>query len=188
RFQDIKLAPGQSVSYIIVMLIDQRGEGLDKYIEKYGSKKAFEKYLAENKAYWQSRLSNITFYTGDLVFDNWMKWVSLQPILRRIYGCSFLPHHDYGRGGRGWRDLWQDCLALLLMENKNVRQLLYNNFAGVRVDGSNATIIGDQPGQFIADRNNIPRFWMDHGAWPLLTTSLYINMSGDLKFLLEEQA
>ena len=26
-----------------------------------------------------------------------------------------------------------------------------------------------QPGEFKADRNNIPRVWMDHGAWPLLT-------------------
>ncbi|NLJ84073.1 MAG: cellobiose phosphorylase [Halanaerobiaceae bacterium] len=187
RFEDRKLAPGQSVSYIIVMLIDQSGEDLDKYIKKYCSKKAFDNHLAVNKDYWQARLANTRFYTGELVFDNWMKWVTLQPILRRIYGCSFLPHHDYGRGGKGWRDLWQDCLALLLMENENVRELLYNNYAGVRIDGSNATIIGDKPGEFIADRNNIPRFWMDHGAWPLLTTGLYINMSGDLKFLLEEQ-
>ena len=44
-------------------------------------------------------------------------------MLRRIYGCSFLPHHDYGKGGRGWRDLWQDCLALLIMEPEQVRQM-----------------------------------------------------------------
>jgi len=29
---------------------------------------------------------------------------------------------------------------------------------------------------------------MDHGAWPLLTTHLYLDRSGDLAFLLEEQA
>jgi cellobiose phosphorylase len=29
---------------------------------------------------------------------------------------------------------------------------------------------------------------MDHGAWPLLTTQLYLDYSGDLAFLLEEQA
>ena len=94
-----------------------------------------------------------------------MKWVTLQPILRRIYGCSFLPHHDYGRGGRGWRDLWQDCLALLLMEPAQVRDLLWNNFGGVRVDGSNASIIGSEPGEFIADRNSLQEFgWiMVHG-------------------------
>jgi cellobiose phosphorylase len=61
------------------------------------------------------------------------------------------------------------------------------NFAGVRVDGSNATIIGALPGEFKADRNNIPRVWMDHGAWPLLTTQLYLDQTGDLAFLLREQ-
>jgi cellobiose phosphorylase len=116
-----------------------------------------------------------------------LKWVALQPILRRLFGNSFLPYHDYGRGGRGWRDLWQDCLALLLMESDRVGDLLLANNAGVRIDGSNATIIGAQPGEFIADRNNIPRIWMDHGAWPYLTTRLYIDQSGDLAFLLKEQ-
>jgi cellobiose phosphorylase len=107
--------------------------------------------------------------------------------LRRICGNSFLPYHDYGRGGRGWRDLWQDLLALLMMEPAMIRPLLLGNFAGVRMDGSNATIIGAAPGEFQADRNNIPRVWMDHGAWPLLTTQLYIDYTGDLAFLLLEQ-
>lgn len=65
-------------------------------------------------------------------------------MLRRIYGCSFLPHHDYGKGGRGWRDLWQDCLALLIMEPEQVRKMLIDNFGGVRFDGTNATIIGSK--------------------------------------------
>ena len=104
----------------------------------------------------------------------------MQPFLRRLFGNSFLPYHDYGRGGRGWRDLWQDCLALLMLEPEPVHDLLFSNFAGVRVDGSNATIIGSRPGEFKADRNNIPRVWMDHGAWPYLTTRLYIDSDGDL--------
>ena len=72
-----------------------------------------------------------------------MRWVSLQPLLRRIYGCSFLPHHDYGRGGRGWRDLWQDCLSLLLMDPGGVGEMIQASFGGVRMDGTNATIIGE---------------------------------------------
>jgi cellobiose phosphorylase len=112
-----------------------------------------------------------------------MEWVAFQPQLRRIFGCSFLPHHDYGKGGRGWRDLWQDCLALLLTEPEGIGQLLLNNFAGVRMDGSNATIIGDAPGEFKADRNGIPRVWMDHGFWPFLTLRLYMDRTGDLKIL-----
>ena len=29
-----------------------------------------------------------------------------------------------GRGGRGWRDLWQDCLSLLLMNPQNVGAMI----------------------------------------------------------------
>ena len=56
---------------------------------------------------------------------------------------------------------WQDCLALLIMEPEQVRQMLIDNFGGVRFDGTNATIIGSKQGEFIADRNNITRVWMD---------------------------
>ena len=82
--------------------------------------------------------------------------------------------------------MWQDCLALLIMEPEKVRQMLIDNFGGVRLDGTNATIIGAKQGEFIADRNNIVRVWMDHGAWPYLTTSLYIHQTGDIEFLREE--
>src|ERR1019366_3422894 len=119
-------------------------------------------------------------------FNAWMRWVTLQPVLRRIFGCSFLPEHDYGKGGRGWRDIWQDLLSLILIEPHGVRQDLINNCAGIRMDGSNATIIGANPGEFIADRNAITRVWMDHGAWPFLTLLLYIDQSGDFDILLHK--
>ena len=112
-----------------------------------------------------------------------MKWVCFQPFLRRLFGCSFLPHHDYGRGGRGWRDLWQDCLSLLLMDPKDVGMMIEKNFSGVRIDGTNATIIGAGDGNFIADRNGIARVWMDHGLWPQMTTKLYIDQTGDIRIL-----
>jgi len=187
RFKDRVLEAGEEKSYIIAITIDEKGSRQDIISKKYLSKDLFDKYLSENKTYWEKKVNKVQFNSGNQDYDQWMKWVTLQPILRRIYGCSFLPHHDYGRGGRGWRDLWQDCLALLLMEPEGVRDLLFNNFAGIRIDGSNATIIGSKPGEFIADRNNISRVWMDHGSWPFLTTKLYIDQSGDLEFLLEEQ-
>jgi cellobiose phosphorylase len=147
----------------------------------------FDTWLTRTKDHWEQELASLRLDLGDARFEGWFKWVTLQPILRRICGNSFLPYHDYGRGGRGWRDLWQDQLALLLMESGEVRDQLSGNFAGVRLDGSNATIIGEALGEFRADRNDIPRVWMDHGAWPLLTTQLYLDRSGDLAFLLEEQ-
>ena len=113
--------------------------------------------------------------------------MNIQPVLRRICGCSFLPDHDYGKGGRGWRDLWQDLLSLILIEPEVVRDDLINNFGGVRIDGSNATIIGSGEKPFIADRNAISRVWMDHGAWPFLTLLLYIHQSGDFDILIKEQ-
>ncbi|MFR3324181.1 MAG: GH36-type glycosyl hydrolase domain-containing protein [Oscillospiraceae bacterium] len=142
--------------------------------------------LERTKTFWQSA-SAWRVRTQNSAFDSWLRWVGIQPLLRRICGCSFLPHHDYGRGGRGWRDLWQDSLALLLTAPEQTRQDLLRYFAGVRTDGTNATIIGAKPGEFKADRNGIPRVWMDHGFWPMLTVELYLNETGDLDFLLEGQ-
>ncbi|KAF2955369.1 cellobiose phosphorylase [Marinitoga sp. 38H-ov] len=187
RFKDIDLKPNESKTYIILMSISEDELENNILLEKFGSKEKVKNALEENKKYWENKISNPEFKTSDDEFNKWMKWINIQPILRRLFGNSFLPHHDYGRGGRGWRDLWQDLLALLMMEPDNVRKLLYNNYAGVRIDGSNATIIGSNPGEFIADRNNIARMWMDHGAWPFLTTKLYIDLTGDLNFLLESQ-
>ena len=187
RFADVQLAPGTSESYILIQAILNGSEEIAPLIEKYGSADLFDNWLAKTKADWQEKIDALSFHTGDSRFDAWMRWVTLQPILRRLFGNSYLPYHDYGRGGRGWRDLWQDILALLLMQPGNVGEMLYGNFGGVRIDGSNATIIGSQPGEFKADRNNIPRVWMDHGAWPFLTTRLYIDQSGDLAFLLRPQ-
>lgn len=115
-----------------------------------------------------------------------MKWICFQPYLRRIFGCSFLPHHDYGRGGRGWRDLWQDCLSLLLIHPGNIGEMISMNYGGVRIDGTNATIIGNGSGNFIADRNGIARVWMDHALWPLMTTKLYIDQTGDIDILYKQ--
>ncbi|MFC1646508.1 GH36-type glycosyl hydrolase domain-containing protein, partial [Candidatus Omnitrophota bacterium] len=132
---------------------------------------------------WENKINKLSFNTADYTYDNWLRWVNLQPVLRKIYGCSFLPDFDYGRGGKGWRDLWQDCLAPLLTNPKSIRSLMISNFCGVRIDGTNATIITKKPGVFISDRNKISRVWMDHGIWPFLTLSLYIDQTGDLDIL-----
>lgn len=181
RFHTMKLHAGEKAVFILALCINPQG-----IEEKYLNAEKFDYYLDRNKNYWANKL-NVNFNTSDSDFDRWMKWVSCEPVLRRIYGCSFLPHHDYGRGGRGWRDLWQDCTALLIMDPKKVEKMLYNNCAGIRFDGTNATIIGAGEGEFIADRNNITRVWMDHGAWPLNTIAFYIAQSGNLDFLLQEQ-
>jgi cellobiose phosphorylase len=186
-FRKVVLQPNESCSYVLILAILSDGATSSRLVKTYASELKFKRYLELSQEYWKSQLTHLSFRTGDPQFNAWVKWVTLQPILRRLFGNSFLPYHDYGRGGRGWRDLWQDILALLLIEKGSVDNLLYSNFAGVRLDGSNATIIGNRPGEFKADRNNIPRVWMDHGAWPFITTQLYINQTGDIKFLLRQQ-
>lgn len=186
RFKGMSLRPGESHSYIIVMGITENPAEIKKIILKFKDLKKVRQAFDQTKDFWLERSYEASVSTADPDFDNWFHWVSIQPTLRRIFGCSFLPDFDYGKGGRGWRDLWQDCLSLILTDPVPVRPLLINNFSGVRIDGSNATIIGKIAGEFIADRNDIARVWMDHGVWPLLTVDLYINETADTEILFEE--
>ena len=185
RFGERHLGPGEEMAYVVYAGIVKDEAELRRIRESIGSLRGAEESLKHTKSYWISKV-NIRFHTGNRDFDRFMRWTAFQPELRRIFGCSFLPHHDYGKGGRGWRDLWQDCLALLMMDPSGVKQMLLGNFAGVRIDGTNATIIGSRIGEFKADRNSITRVWMDHGVWPYLTTALYIHQTGDVSILLEE--
>lgn len=182
RFKEVVLKPGECTSYTIFIGVTNQEDEISKIMQEYATKEKVEHEWERVKKYWNEQV-NVTYHTGNTDFDNYMRWVSFQPILRRIYGCSFLPHHDYGKGGRGWRDLWQDCLALLMMNPSGVRQMILDNFQGVRVDGTNATIIGEKQGEFVADRNGITRVWMDHGMWPFMTTKLYIDQTGDIDIL-----
>ena len=185
RFDSVTLSPMETAEYIIFTGVTENEAEPEAILEKFGTAEKVQKALAQTKQYWQEKV-NVSYHTGDERFDLFLRWVSFQPLLRRIYGCSFLPYHDYGRGGRGWRDLWQDCLSLLLMDPGNVRQMILDNFGGVRTDGTNATIIGHGQGEFVADRNGISRVWMDHAVWPFKTTKLYIDQTGDLAVLTEK--
>ena len=179
KFGTCTLKPGVSAVYNIVMSFGAEGY---EYLDSANVASAFDAL----KEYWKDQ-KIIHTATGDDKFDGWMEWVSVQPQLRKLYGCSFLPYHDYGRGGRGWRDLWQDSLALLLRDPSKAREDLVSYFAGIRTDGSNATIIGTKRGEFIADRNGIARVWMDHGFWPMFTVNLYLEQTGDYDFLFEKE-
>jgi cellobiose phosphorylase len=214
RFKSITLAPARSHSYIILMGISEDRLPVKSIMHRFNSLDKVRDALEETKDFWLSKSEELSpsrdnsdknllvdtkcqgvdeswgenqnKNSSKTHFNNWFRWVSIQPTLRKIFGCSFLPDFDYGKGGRGWRDLWQDALILILANPKQGRDLLLNNFSGVRIDGSNATIIGKQPGEFLADRNALPRVWMDHGVWPLLTTDFYIDKTDDAEILFEK--
>ena len=186
RFKTIKLHPGQSYEFILTLGIADSQNQMLATFRKFNTITKVHQAFKTTQEFWKKRNNALTFATGNSDYDNWLRWVNLQPTLRKIFGCSFLPDFDYGRGGKGWRDLWQDCLALLLTEPKPLRSLLISNFSGVRIDGTNATIITNKPGKFISDRNKVSRVWMDHGIWPYFTLELYINQTGDANILFEK--
>jgi cellobiose phosphorylase len=165
--------------------ITKNPQTIDKVFNNFDTPQKFKKAFTATKKYWLGYLDGLSLDFKDKNFNNWLLWVRLQPTLRKLFGCSFLPHFDYGKGGRGWRDLWQDALSLLLTEPQKAKSLILESFKGVRLDGSNATIIA-KDGKFIADRNKINRVWMDHAAWPYLTLRSYIHQSGDVNILLKE--
>ncbi len=179
------LKPGSKTKYYILMGITKNPLYPQRILKAYLKPEKIKKSWEENKTFWKDNLDKIQFSTGDKSYDCWLKWVKLQPLLRKIYGNSFLPDFDYGKGGRGWRDLWQDCLGLMYMDASRVKKLIMHNFRGVRIDGSNATII-DYNNNFLPDRNNILRVWSDHGAWPYFVSQFYINLAGDYSLLLKE--
>lgn len=184
-FESVKLQKGETIAYVVLAGVTEEKGKIQEVAEAYRTKEQVLSELEKVKEHWKEKV-NVGFETGNLDVDNYLKWICFQPILRRIYGCSFLPYHDYGKGGRGWRDLWQDCLALLIMNPSGVRQMIVDNYGGVRIDGTNATIIGNAQGEFIADRNNITRVWMDHAFWPFVTTKLYMDQTGDMEVLFEK--
>lgn len=186
KYDEIILKPQESFKFYVGIAISEHQFDETSY-DTYLNEEGFHKHLLEANKSFESYIDLFDFEIENNETSNQLRWVALQPLLRRYYGNSFLPHHDYGHGGKGWRDLWQDLLGMIMTGDKQVLDLLYDNFAGVRIDGSNATIIGEKPGEFIADRNSITRVWSDHGAWPLLTVKMYIDETNDLDFLLKKQ-
>jgi cellobiose phosphorylase len=185
-YQEKMLNPNETITlYMAIGIHSNQKEAVA--VLNLLNQKSFHEGLNNAHQFFLNYVSKLAFSFESSETSNQLSWVVLQPMLRRYFGNSYLPHHDYGHGGRGWRDLWQDLLSLIMMNDASVKDLLLNNFQGVRIDGSNATIIGDKPGEFKADRNMITRVWSDHGAWPLLTTKMYIDETGDIEFLLLKQ-
>ncbi len=186
RFSQKTLKKNQEIQYSIITGIDSdNGKKIQSIFSQLDSPLKINNKLEETKKYWTRRMENINFDFKQKTLNNWLRWVKLQPVLRKLFGCSFLPHFDYGKGGRGWRDLWQDVLSLLLTEPLKAKKLILKSFSGIRIDGTNATIITKE-GKFISDRNSIPRVWIDHGIWPYLTLRSYIHKTGDINILTDQ--
>lgn len=186
RFSPATLRPGKSASYVVLSGITDESKDLAAWQRRYGGEPQADKALDKTVGWWQCAVGAVSFRTADEDFNNWLKWAAAQLFYRKVYGNSYLPDFGYGRGGRGWRDLWSDLLSLFLVDPAGSREEMVNNFRGVRVDGTNATIVGTRPGEFKADRNDIVRVWCDHAAWPWFVMKFYIDQTGDHDILLTD--
>ncbi|MCF7872652.1 MAG: cellobiose phosphorylase [Candidatus Omnitrophica bacterium] len=187
EFEKKLLKKNQTTNYILGLGLisgpkDKCKKEITKLFTHINTEKKIKKSLEDTKKYWQQTFKKIEFNFTDKNYNCWLKWVKAQPTLRKLFGCSFLPHFDYGKGGRGWRDLWQDALILLHYEPREAFSLIINSFSGIRLDGSNATII-KKDNSFLSDRNKISRVWSDHGVWPYLTLESYLNYNADINIL-----
>ena len=128
RFRKCVLAGGQRKEYFLLLGIEDDARKIRRVFSGLDSPRKVEAALQRTKAYWQQYLSGLSFDLGDRDKNGWLCWVKFQPTLRKLFGCSFLPHFDYGKGGRGWRDLWQDALTLLLTEPQKARRIIVGSF------------------------------------------------------------
>ena len=93
QFDNVTLAAGESKTFVIALGYGKSQDEVTGLSDKYLTTATFDKMLEETNESWQEKI-NVRYSSKDTDFDNWMHWVNFQPMLRRIYGCSFLPHHD----------------------------------------------------------------------------------------------
>ena len=89
RFPAVTLEPGQSTEYIVLLGVSEDEAEIDRVLSSFHTVEQVRAALSVTRAHWQEQV-NVRYHTGDPNFDRWMRWVSFQPFLRRIYGCSFL--------------------------------------------------------------------------------------------------
>ncbi|HLD83059.1 MAG TPA: cellobiose phosphorylase, partial [Candidatus Omnitrophota bacterium] len=114
RFKSITLRPQEEHSYIILMGIVKDKRQIERIINKFNSLNKIKRSLDQTKRFWINKSRQFSLSTGKpdtfappsaglsinpresrrVDFANWFRWVSIQPALRRIFGCSFLPDFD----------------------------------------------------------------------------------------------
>ena len=182
KFRTTSLRPGEKKAFIIIEGITEEMDEIGRWARKYNTIEGYDAELEATKKHWQEYVDAVKFGFADRELNKFLKWVNFQPFLRKVFGSSYLPDFGYGTGKRYWRELWQDLLAIIIADPYGTKKDIMNNYNGVKLDGSNATLVGDNPGEF-AHRSGLGRTWSDHGVWPYFTTRLYMDLTGDVEIL-----
>ncbi|MCX5669604.1 MAG: cellobiose phosphorylase, partial [Candidatus Omnitrophica bacterium] len=81
RFGKITLPPGAQTTYIIVMGISQKDSNLSSLINKFGKSTKVNVYFEKTISFWQKQAKLLDISSGNDHFDNWLRWVNIQPVL-----------------------------------------------------------------------------------------------------------
>ena len=112
RFEETRLEPGQEKTWCVYMGIvprEQADENRRQILERFGDKEKTQQALTQVKNTWTERV-NVHYESRDPEWDNYMYWVTFQPILRRIYGCScptMIMEREAGAGEICGRIAWR---------------------------------------------------------------------------------
>ena len=184
EYKNIRLKPGEIFRFSVINGIALSVEERKAMVEKYdfaGVQKAKEQL--DN--FWKELTSRVTIKTGDKDFDTgWNIWYLVQVILRYWFGNTGHPQIDYGEDHIGWREIWQDMMATLLVIPEKALDYFEYSLSGIRPDGTNATRFFARTRRFGTDEVN--GLWCDHPYYTTQTVLLMANTLCDPGLLLKD--
>jgi cellobiose phosphorylase len=174
---DLEFGPGEEKRFVVLVGIAYRKEDAFALRRRYDTWEEAERALEEVNAYWESYLGRTSCATPseefDLSFNTWNKyqaWVTSR--------WSRMDSYYVGGGSIiGFRDSWQDMLAILPNDTDWARERVIHLLEHQFPDGSTLhnwdplTNIGVKTGH------------SDDPMWLVLGVVEYLKESGDLVFL-----
>jgi cellobiose phosphorylase len=176
----IKLKPGQSREFTIVLGQTANIQEVSRHLDKYRDSKTAKQELAQTIDIWRKRITgNIEIKTPDKRFDQiYNVWVKYQVYICNFWSRSPSYFHE-GSGGRGYRDSCQDSEAVTSINPDLTRKKIFKIASLIRRDGTSAPGWSDTKGPYKFRPNK------DHPIWLTMTVSAYIKETGDKDVLLE---
>lgn len=178
---EVRLAPGQTKIFSVVLGEAKRGAETSRIISKYRNVKNAEAGLRNVKSLWQKRIcENISVNTPDKDFNALVNvWLKYQLYICNFWSRSPSFYHE-GSGGKGYRDSCQDAEAFVSLNKELTRKKILKLASLIRKDGTSAPGWDDISGPAQHRPNK------DHQVWLTMTVSAYIKETGDKNILFKE--
>lgn len=176
----IKLAPGQSKEFVIILGETEGQSNAIKLVEKYRDLEKVKAALKETREQWRAKIAdNICVKTPDNEFDVMVNtWLKYQVYICNLWSRSPSFYHE-GSGGRGYRDSCQDSESIAAINPQLTRKRILHLASLIRRDGTSAPGWSDTQGPASHRPNK------DHQVWLTATVRAYIQETGD-KAILDE--